>query len=101
MICTVCQTNYDVKRSCWRFERGSEQNEGIYIVEAEVFTPKILHAILEHALQNGYAAISVDAYFAEYTSCDGCQRLTIQLNKEREALLNLSKYEKITYYESF
>lgn len=101
MICTVCQTNYQLQRNSWRFEGCSDDGEGIYIVESEVFTPDILQAILEHAVQNEYVEISVDAYLAEYTICDGCQRLNIQLNKEREVLLDLPKYKKITYYDSF
>lgn len=101
MICTVCQTNYHFQRNSWRFEGCSDNGEGIYIVESDVFTPDILQAILEHAIQNETVVISVDAYLAEYIECEGCQRLNIQLNKERHALLNLPKYEKIIYYDSF
>lgn len=101
MICTVCQINYHLQSSSWRFEGCSENGEGIYIVESEVFTPDILQAILEDAIQNNHLKISVNAYSAEYVVCDGCQRLNIQLNKEREAVLDLPKYEKITYYDSF
>ena len=101
MICTVCLTNYHLQRSNWRFDGCSENGEGIYIVKSEVFTPDILQAMLEDAVQNNHLEISVNAYSAEYVVCDGCQRLNIQLNKEREALLDLPKYEKITYYDSF
>lgn len=61
MICTVCQTNYHLQRNSWRFEGCSDNGEGIYIIESEVFTPDILQGILEHAAQNEYVEISVNA----------------------------------------
>ena len=101
MICRVCQTNYHLQSNSWSFEGYSDNGEGIYIVQSNVFTPEILRGILEHAIQNGCVEISVDACLAEYVLCEGCQRLNIRLNKDRDELLNLPKYQNVIYYESF
>lgn len=101
IICTVCKTDYQLQQNNWRFEGCSSHGEAMYVVESEVFTPAILQGILNDATQNEYAEISVNAYLAEYTACTGCQRLNIQLNAAREAVLQLPPYEKITYYDSF
>ena len=73
----------------------------MYVVESEVLTPNIIEAILTHALQHHYAEIAVDAYAAEYTTCPGCEQLNLQLNKERDLILNAPQFQGITYYDSF
>lgn len=88
-------------RNRWRFEGYSENSERIYIVESEVFTPDILHEIIEHDVQNELVKLSVDAYLAEYTMCQGCELLNIQLQKECHALLDSPKYKHLIFYESF
>ena len=97
----VCQTNYHLHNNSWSFEGYSDNGEGIYVVQSNVFTPEILRRILEHALQNECTEISVDACLAEYVVCEGCWLLNIRLNKERELLLSLPKYQDMIYYDCF
>lgn len=100
MICTVCHSNYYLQNDNWEFE-GRKDKVGIYLIRSNVFTPEILEQILEHALLNRFTEISVDSYLAEYVSCEGCQLLNLRLRKEREKLLDLSKYQNLIYYDSF
>lgn len=101
MICPVCHTDYQLQHNNWKFEGHSENEEGIYIVLSNVYTPEILEEILEHALQNELTEISVDAYSAEFVTCEGCQILNIRLAKERDKLLDLPRYQKLLYYGCF
>lgn len=100
MICLECETNYS-QYGQWRFEGCTNSGEAMYYVDSEVFTPAILEAILMHALQHQYMEIAVNAYVAEYTTCSGCQRLNIQCNQAREALLDMPAFKGIVYYEDF
>ena len=101
MICMICKSNYNFQNNNWSFEGYSDNGEGIYVVKSNVFTPEILRGILDHALENECTEISVDACLAEYALCEGCQLLNIRLNKDRDILLNLPKYQNLIYYDSF
>jgi len=101
MICIVCNTHYHLQYNSWKFEGSPIKTKGNYMIQSNVFTSEMLEQILEHALQNGFNEISVDSFFAEYVTCEGCQLLNLRLRKERYKLLDLLKYQNLIYYDSF
>ena len=101
MICTVCYTDYKEQANHWRFDGYITNEESMYTVESAVVTPAILQAIFEHALQNEHFTIAVNTYAAEYVNCEGCLRLQLQLKQACEAILNMPRFDKVTYYDDF
>ena len=101
MICLECMVDYSKQEQSWRFVGIGAAFEGLYVLESDVYSAKLLEQILYDADAQKIKIISIDTYTAEYAHCAGCQHLSLSERANRAQLLKNPKYRHLHVYESF
>ena len=101
MICPDCMEDYSEQELGWRFVGIGAAFEGLYVLDSDVYTARILEEILNDAKAQKIATISIDTYTAEFAPCAGCQHISLRERASRAKLLEDPKYRHLHVYESF
>ena len=101
MYCPECMKNYNEVEQGWRFIGIGVAFEGLYILETDVYSAKVLAEILNDAIGQKLSIICIDTYAAECAPCAGCQLLSLRERASRAELLEKSKYSDLHVYESY
>ena len=101
MYCPDCMEDYSEEEQGWRFIGIGVAFEGLYVLDSDVYSTKILAEILNDATMQKLTTISIDTYTAESAPCAGCQLLSLRERASRGEILENSKYRHLYVYESF
>ncbi len=93
--------DYSKQELGWRFGGIGGAFEGLYALESDVYTARLLEQILNDAKTQKLTIISIDTYTAEYAPCAGCQHLSLRERARRAELLDDPKFRHLHVYESY